>query len=88
MDKLIGGSADPLDNPVSHKDVATMAEYLNKWEELSPALGLTPQHETEIRRTFRGYSDQKQEALRKWREIISFTTAATAVSNMELVDNV
>ena len=95
MFKLIGRSADPLDNPVSHKDIATMAEYLNKWEELSPALGLTPQHETEICRTFRDYGDQKREALRKWREIKghaatyrSFTAAATAVSNMELVDNV
>ena len=95
MDDLIGISADPLDNPVNLKDLARMAEYLSKWEELSPELGLTLQHITNIHKPFIDYGDQKREALQKWREIKghaatyrTFIAAATAVSNMELVDNV
>ena len=89
-------AADPLDTPVSDQDITTIAAmYLIQWEELSPSLGLTPQHESEIRHTFRDYSDQKREALRRWKRIKghaatyhAFITAATAISNMELVDNV
>ena len=69
--------------------------YLVQWEELSPSLGLKPQHETEIRRTFMNYSHQKQEVLCKWKKIKGHAAtyralidAATAISNMELVDNV
>ena len=69
--------------------------YLTRWEELSPFLELTPQHESEIRHTFRDYGDQKREALRKWKMIKgraatyrAFIAAATAITNMELVDNV
>ena len=89
-------SAELLDTPVSDQDLSTIAaKYLRKWEKLLPELKLTPQQETEIKETFRDYDDQKREALRKWREIIgnaatygAFITAATAASNMELVDNV
>ena len=69
--------------------------FLTQWEELSPFLGLTPTQEGIIRRTFRNYSDQKREALRQWKRIKgdaatyrALITAATAASNMDLVDNV
>ena len=69
--------------------------YLMQWEELSPFLELTKQHESEIRHTFKDYSEQKQEALRRWKRIKghaatyrALITAATAISNMDLVDNV
>ena len=89
-------SADLIDTPVSDHDLSKIAvEYLRKWEKLSPELKLTPQQETEIKETFRDYGDQKREALRKWKEVkgnaatySAFITAATAISNMELVDNV
>ena len=89
-------SAELLETPVSHQDLSKIAsKYLRKWEELSPELKLTPQQETDIKETFRDYDDQKRQALRKWREIKgnaatyrAFITAATAISNMELVDNV
>ena len=85
-----------LDTPVSDQDLSKIsAKYLRKWEKLSPELKLAPQQETEIKETFRDYDDQKREALRKWREIKgnaatyrALITAATAISNMELVDNV
>ena len=89
-------SAQLLDTPVSDQDLSKIAaKYLRKWEGLSPELKLTPQQETEIKETFRDYDDQKREALRKWREIKgdaatfrAFITAATAISNIELVDNI
>ena len=88
-------SAKLLGTPVSVKDIATIAEYLVKWEELTPHLELTRPQEAVIRNTFNDYSDQKREALRKWKEIKgneatyrAFITAATAISNTELVDNV
>ena len=89
-------SAELLDTPVSDQDLSKIAEkYLRKWEKLSPELELTPQQETEIKSTFRDYDDQKREALRKWREMKgnaatyrAFNTAAAAISNMELVENV
>ena len=69
--------------------------FLTQWEELSPFLGLTPTQEGIIRRTFRDYSDQKREALRQWKQIKgplatyrALIDAATAASNIELVDNV
>ena len=86
-----------LDSPVSDADVATIAaKHLKRWEDLSPSLGLTEQHEIEIRNDFKDqYSDQKRQALRKWKEIKgngatyrALITAATATSNMELVDNI
>ena len=62
---------------------------------MSPFLGLTPQHEKEICHNFMDYGDQKQEALRQWKKIKghaatyrAFIDAATAISNMDLVDNV
>lgn len=89
-------SADILDTPVSDVDVATIAGmFLTQWEELSPFLGLTHQQEATIRLDFRDYNNQKREALRKWKQIKgaaathrAFIAAATAASNMELVDNV
>ena len=69
--------------------------YLTQWEELSPFLGLTPTQKVEIRSTFREYSDQKREALCQWKRIKghlatyrALIAAATAASNMDLVDNV
>ena len=84
-----------LDAPVSDLDVVTIATKLKKWEELSAFLGLTHQDETDICRTYRDYSDQKRQALRRWREIKgktatfrAFIAAATSISNIELVDSV
>ena len=85
-----------LDSRVSDTDVATIAVYLKRWEELSPFLGLKEQHEIEIRSDFKDqYSDQKRQALRKWKGIKgdaatyrAFIAAATKASNMELVDEV
>lgn len=89
-------SAELLDTPINDRDISKIAtEYLRKWEELSPELGLTPQQETRIHETFRDYDDQKREALRKWKEIKgdaatyrAFIVAARAISNMELVAKV
>ena len=89
-------SAELLDTPVSDTDVATIAaEYLTSWEELSPYLGLTKQHETDIRKDFKEPSNQKRQALLKWKKIKgnaatyrAFIAAATAVSNEDLVDKV
>ena len=88
-------SAELLDTPVSDQDVATITKYLTKWEDLSPFLGLTQQDETNICNTYRDYSDQKRQAIRKWREIkgdaatySALITAAKKIPNMELVDNV
>ena len=88
-------SSELLDTPVSHTNLAKIAECLENWEELSPHLELRPQQEAEIRNTYKDYGAQKREALRKWKKIKgtaatyrAFITAATAISNMELVDNV
>ena len=85
-----------LDTPVSDPDVTTIAaEYLTSWEELSPFLNLTKQHETDIRKDFTEHSNQKRQALLKWKMINgdaatyrAFITAATKASNMELADKV
>ena len=85
-----------LDAPVSDVDIATIAaEYLVSWEELSPYLGLTKQHEADIRKDFKEHSEQKRQALLKWKKIKgngatyrALITAARATSNMELVDNI
>ena len=87
-----------LDTPVSDEDVATIAaNYLTKWEDLTPHLGLTHAQEVAIRNTLilHDYNDQKREALHKWKEIKgnaatyrAFNAAATKASNMELVDKV
>ena len=88
-------SAELLDTPVSDEDVATITKYLTKWEDLSPFLGLTQQDETNICNTYKDYSHQKRQALRKWREIKgdaatyrALNTAAKKIPNMELVDKV
>lgn len=85
-----------LDATVSDTDVATIAaEYLTSWEELSPFLGLTKQHETDIRKDFKEHSNQKRQALLTWKKIKgnaatygAFIAAARAASNKELVDSV
>ena len=89
-------TAGLLDTPINDQDVTTISSmYLTQWEELSPFLGLTKQHESEIKHTFKDYSDQKQEALHRWKRIKgraatyrAFIAAATAIPNMDLVDNV
>ena len=88
-------SAELLDSPVSDQDVATITKCLTKWEDLSPFLGLTRQDETNISNTYRDYSDQKRQALHKWKEIKgdpatyrALITAAKKIPNMELVDNI
>ena len=88
-------SGELLDTPVSDQDVATITKYLTKWEDLSPFLGLTEQDETNICKTYRDYSDQKRQALRKWRGIKgdaatygALITAAKEIPNIELVDKV
>ena len=69
--------------------------YLTQWEELSPFLGLTHQQEATIRLDFKDHNNQKREALRQWKQIKgplatyrALIDAATASSNMDLVDNV
>ena len=89
-------SPELLDTPVSYTDIAKIAtDFLENWEELSPHLELMPQQEAEICNRFKNYGVQKREALRKLKKIKgtaatyrAFITAATAISNMELVDNV
>ena len=89
-------SAELLDTPVSDQDVANIAnKYLTKWEDLSPFQGLTQQDETNICNTYRYYSDQKRQALRKWREIKgdaatyrALITAAEEIPNLQLVHKV
>ena len=88
-------SAELLDAPVSNVDLNTIAaELLEDWEELSPHLQLTPQQESVIRRNAVGnYDAQKRGALRRWKKnkgaaatYRAFIAAATAASNLELVD--
>ena len=89
-------SAQLLDAPVSNPDLATFAAKLLDWGELSPHLQLTPQQEYTIRQNHVGnYEAQKLGALRRWKAnegdaatYGALITAATAVSNMELVDSV
>ena len=89
-------SPELLDIPVSYADIAIVAaDFLVNWEELSPHLELTRQQEAEIRNTFKDYGTQKREVLSKWKKIKGnaatyrvFIAAATATSNIELVDNV
>ena len=85
-----------LDAPVSDTDVATIAGNLKRWEELSPFLGLTPQHEIEIRNDFKDqYREQKRQALQKWKEIKgnaatyrALIAAAAVTSSNKLVDDI
>ena len=89
-------SAELLDATVSNPDLATIAtKFLKEWEGLSPHLKLTPLQEIEIRRDNAGYGAQKLDALRRWKiyegdaaTYRAFIAAATAASNMELVDSV
>ena len=90
-------SAELLDAPVSNPDLATIAtKLLDDWGELSPHLQLTPQQESAIRQNHVGnYDAQKRGALRRWKKnngaaatYRAFVAAATAASNMELVDSV
>ena len=79
---------------VTDEQLAKVArEFLMKWEEISPSLGLTQQQEESIRRTYRDYEDQKREALYMWKRnkgneatFDAFITAAEGISNMELAD--
>lgn len=87
---------DLLDTPISDQDICKIAaHYLDGWEDLSPELGLTHNHEIVIRKTFRDYSDQKREALRKWKKLKdeeatyrAFIDAAKKVDNMQLAGDV
>lgn len=59
-----------LDTVVSDIDIHIIAaDFIVKWEELSPVLGVNRVAETSIRRTFGDYDIQKREALRKWRTL-------------------
>ena len=89
-------SSDVLDTPITDQDIATIVrDYLVRWEELAPRLGLTIPQEQCIQQTFREYEDQKREALRTWKRnkgngatYRTFITAAETTSNMQLADNV
>ena len=88
-------TAELLNTQISDEDVATIANYLTKWEDLSPFLSLTQQDETNIRYTYTDYSDQKRQALWKWRKIKgslatyrALITAAKRIPDIELVDKV
>ena len=82
--------------PVTDQDIATIArDYLVSWEELAPHLGLTVQQEKSIQKTCREYEDQKREVLRTWKRNKGngatyhiLITAAEAISNMQLADDV
>ena len=81
---------------ITDEQLAKVArEFLMKWEELSPSLGLTRPQEESIRRTYRDYEDQKREALHMWKRnkgneatFGAFITAAEGIFNMELADSV
>ena len=81
---------------VSHEQLTTIArQYLTKWEELTPSLGLTQQDEINICKTYKDYEDQKREALYTWKRkkgkeatYNAFIAAAEDISNMELADAV
>ena len=89
-------SSDVLDTPVTDQDIATIArDYLVRWEELAPHLGLIAAQEQSIRQTFQEYEDQKCEALHRWKRnkgngatYRTFITAAETISNRQLADNV
>ena len=76
--------------------MATIArDYLTKWEELTPSLGLTQQNEVNIRETYRDYADQKREALYIWKRnkgndatYGTLIAAAEGISNMQLADGI
>ena len=94
-DRAVAIPRELLDAPVSDLDIAKIASYLTNWEALSPWLGLTGSQEEEIRNTYRDYAEQKRRVLRKWKQIKGDTAThraciatASAISNMELADNV
>lgn len=70
-------------------------ELLTNWEELSYCLELTQQQESDIRRTYREYADQKREALRAWKRnkgngatFGALIDAAKEASNMQLAHDI
>lgn len=85
-----------VDARVSEEDLATIArEYLTRWKEISPYLGITAQEEEEICESFRSYGDQKREALKLWKRkkgkeatYGAFIAAAKKVGNADLADEV
>lgn len=87
---------DLLDAVVSDMDICRIAaEYLVKWRELSPRLGLKPADETAISNTFKNFDDQRREVLRKWKELKgnaptyrALIFAAEAIRNKQLADKV
>ena len=60
---------DRLDCTVSDNLLNQIARKLTRWEEVAPWLQLDEAQEEEVRATFRNYSDQKRQVLRKWRQI-------------------
>ena len=90
------GMANLTEAIVSDEQLTIIArEFLTKWEELSPSLGLTQQQGESIRRTHSDYEDQKRESLRTWKRnkgneatFGAFITTAEGISNMELADSV
>ena len=91
----LAGMAD-VTQVITDEQLAKVArEFLMKWEELSPSLGLTRLQEESIRRTYRDYENQKREALYMWKRnkgneatFGAFITGAEGISNMELADSV
>ena len=85
---------DPLDNVVTEKDIAIIAqEHLTKWEEISPFLELKDVTDDQIRRTPGGYAEQKKALLREWKRLHSngatfraLIRAAEEAQNMLLAD--
>ena len=81
---------------VSEGDIAKIArEYLNRWNELAPFLGLTEGQETEVQNSSSDYGDQKRAALLKWRAVkgraatyAAFIAAANEAGLANLADNV
>ena len=81
---------------ITYEQLAKIArEFLIRWEDLSPSLGLTRPEQESIRSTYPNYDDQKRESLYTWKSkkgneatFGAFITAAEAISNIELADSV
>lgn len=84
------------DRTISYDNLVKIArDFLIRWEEISPCLGLSQQQEENIRRTYVNYDDQKRAALQAWNYISgekatydAFIAAAESIKNMQLADGV
>ena len=81
---------------ITDEQLAKIArEFLIRWEDLSPSLGLTRLQQESIRSTYPNYDDQKRVSLYIWKRnkgneatFGAFITAAESIDNIELADSV